>query len=83
MQLNEIQTELNRLQIHPVNLRVSEGEGEQVLLGGSLLPYWVIPASISSEWLLAQLKELPIAAGPQATMNALFAQQAKEATHPA
>lgn len=80
MLLQEIQTELTRLQIHPANLRVSAGENDQVLLGGSLLPFWTIPSSIDSQWLLDRLKELPMAAGPQATMNALFATQAKEAT---
>jgi hypothetical protein len=80
VQLDEIQTELTRLQIHPVNLCASAGENDQVLLGGSLLPYWTIPSSIGSQWLLDRLKELPLAAGPQATMNALFAAPAKEAT---
>ena len=68
MLLSEIQTELKRLQIHPVNLHVSEGEKDQVLLGGSLLPYWAVPKIIESEWLLARLTDLPTAAGPQATI---------------
>ncbi len=80
MPLTDIESELKRLQIHPVNLHVSAGENEQVLLGGSLVPYWTVPTSLESDWLLARLKELPIAAGPQATMNALFPSQAKEAT---
>ena len=79
MLLQEIQTELDRLQIHPVNLHVSGTDDDKVVLAGSLLPFWSIPQVIGGEWLLTRLKGLPMASGPKATMDALFPAHAEEA----
>jgi hypothetical protein len=78
--LSDIHAELKRLQIHPVNLQVSADGAEKIRLSGSLLPYWAVLQPIDPEWLLSGLKRLPIGAGPQTTMNALFTTSGKEAT---
>ena len=39
MRAENIQAELHRLQLHPVNLDASEGENHSVLLRGSLLAH--------------------------------------------
>jgi hypothetical protein len=69
--LAAIQSELLRLQMHPVNLDVRAGEGRSVLLRGSLLNYWKIPAKFDGDGFLAMLQALPDAAGPELVMNAL------------
>ena len=65
-----IQTELIRLQIHPVNLDVAAEVDANVVLKGSLLPAWKVPKSIDAEWFLKVLQGLPDLAGPEATMDA-------------
>jgi len=69
----EIQDELRRLQLHPVNLDVSAGKDGSVLLKGSLLAHWAVPQTIDGEWFVKVLKALPDVAGPEATMNAFCA----------
>ena len=67
-----IQTELLRLNLHPVNLdAVSEVDGN-VVLRGSLLKSWQVPASIDAQWFLKVLTGLPDLAGPEATMDAYY-----------
>ena len=79
MLLDSIQSELVRLQIHPVNLSVSAGDGPLVTLRGSLLNYWKMPEIIDGQWLLGILQALPDAAGPEIVMNALCTAQSSEA----
>ncbi len=68
-----IQTELVRLQLHPVNLDVvSEVEG-QATLRGSLLAFWKVPRTVEANWFLEFLRGLPNNLGPEATMNAFAA----------
>ena len=71
MLLDTLQSELVRLQMHPVNLGVSAGVGRLVTLRGSLLNYWKVPAIIDGQWFLGILQALPDAAGPERVMNAL------------
>jgi hypothetical protein len=71
MLLNAIRAELERLQVHAVNLGVELKDDRQVNLRGSLLQYWKLPRCLDSKWLLDQLQLLPDTAGPQALMNAL------------
>jgi hypothetical protein len=71
MLLENIQSELVRLQIHPVNLRVLTQDGRLVALGGSLLHYWTAPKSIEAQWLLDALRTLPDAAGATVVMTAI------------
>jgi hypothetical protein len=67
-----IRTELQRPQLHPVNLDVvSEFDGI-VALKGSLLASWQVPKSIDGRWLLKVLTGLPNLAGPEATMDAYY-----------
>ena len=73
MQLDTIQSELTRLQIHPVNLAASAGDGRLVTLEGSLLKYWNMPATVNGQWLLEALQALPDAAGPEQVMKSLAA----------
>ncbi len=68
-----IQSELARLQLHPVNLGVTAVDDQRVSLQGSLMQYWSVPDSMEGAWLLALLKGLPDAAGPQVVMTALNA----------
>ena len=75
MLLDSIQSELLRLQMHPVNLGVAAGDGASVTLRGSLLNYWKMPASIDGPSFLGILQGLPDAAGPEQVMNALYAAQ--------
>ena len=67
-----IQTELRRLQLHPVNLDVVSEIDGSVLLKGSLLRSWQVPKSIDGQWFLKMLTVLPDLAGPQATMDAYY-----------
>ncbi len=71
MLLNAIRAELERLQVHAVNLGVELNDDHHVNLRGSLLQYWKLPRCHDGKWLLEQLQVLPDAAGPQAVMNAL------------
>jgi hypothetical protein len=80
MLLDNIQLELKRLQMHPVNLGVSAGNGGLVTLRGSLLKYWKMPADIDGPWFLGVLQALPDAAGPEVVMNALCAAQVTESS---
>ncbi len=73
MLLQSIRAELGRLQVHAVNLDVAMNDDQQIALKGSLLQYWKLPSSLDGAWLLAQLQELPDAAGPQSVMNAIAA----------
>jgi hypothetical protein len=67
-----IKTELQRLNLHPVNLDlVSEIDGN-VVLKGSLVGIWQVPRSIDGQWFLEVLKDLPDLAGPKATMDAYY-----------
>ncbi len=75
MDLDTIQSQLKRLQIHPVNLAVAAGEGSCVTLRGSLLNYWKVPSIIDGLWLLGILQALPGDAGPERVMSALCAGQ--------
>jgi len=76
MLVPEIQAELRRLQLHPVNLDVSTGEQGHVLLKGSLLAHWAVPRDVAADWFLAMLSQLPNLAGPTATMDAFCAAHA-------
>lgn len=78
MLIDTIQLELMRLQIHPVNLGVSAGDGCLVKLRGSLLNYWKVPANIDGQWFLGVLQALPDAAGPEVVMNALCTAPVRE-----
>ncbi len=68
-----IQTELVRLQLHPVNLDVVSEENGQVLLRGSLLTFWKVPKTVEAAWFLHLLTTLPNNLGPESTMNAFAA----------
>jgi hypothetical protein len=78
-----IRSELDRLNLHPVNLGVSSVEGNQVRLGGSLLPYWDVPSTVEAPWFIAFLSKLPDGAGGRATMEAFAAALAAEQDHSA
>jgi hypothetical protein len=75
----EIQAELRRLQLHPVNLDAAAGENGKVLLKGSLITHWAVPQIIDGKWFLTILNGLPDIAGPEATMNAYLAAHARSA----
>ena len=82
MLFETIQTELLRLQLHPVNLSVSAKDDCLVALRGSLLQCWKMPATVDGNWLLGVLQGLPDAAGPRIVMNALVTARAAEAADP-
>ena len=67
-----IQTELCRLQLHPVNLHVVSEIDGNVLLQGSLLQSWHVPQSIDGQWFLKLLTSLPNLAGPKVMMDAYY-----------
>ena len=69
MLVQDIKAELDRLQVHPVNLDVSLADDGNVSLRGSLLAFWKVPQIIDAEWFLEVLKDLPDAAGPKAVMD--------------
>ena len=73
MLLEAIQSELVRLQIHPVNLDVTTQDGQLVALGGSLLHYWTVPKAVDAQGLLDVLRSLPDAAGATVVMTAICA----------
>lgn len=73
MSLDRMQSELLRLQMHPVNLAVSAGDGSLVTLRGSLLPCWKVPSLVDGSWFLDILQPLPDAAGPEVVMTAICA----------
>jgi hypothetical protein len=75
MLLDTLQSELLRLQIHPVNLSVSAGDDQFVTLRGSLLNYWKVPTTLDGQWLHGILQTLPDAAGPELVMSALCTAQ--------
>ena len=79
MLLDTIQLELARLQIHPVNLAASAGDGRLVTLQGSLLNYWKMPATVNGQWLLETLRALPDAAGAARVMASLGTPPANDA----
>jgi hypothetical protein len=68
-----IQSELRRLDLHPVNLDAVADIDENVLLKGSLLNSWQVPKTIDGQWFLNVLKGLPDLSGPEATMEAYCA----------
>ncbi|MDX1930188.1 MAG: hypothetical protein SFV81_26910 [Pirellulaceae bacterium] len=70
---HSIQTELLRLQLHPVNLDVVSEENGQAVLRGSLLNFWKVPKTVDSVWFLELLTSLADKLGPEATMNAFAA----------
>jgi hypothetical protein len=72
MLISPIQTELRRLNLHPVNLDVVSEIDDSVLLRGSLLGMWQVPKSIDGHWFLKLLTGLPDSAGPKATMDAYY-----------
>jgi hypothetical protein len=78
MLLVALQTELTRLQLHPVNLTVAAKDDPHVALRGSLLQYWKVPAVVDGEWLLGILQGLPDAAGAAVVMKALSTAQHRE-----
>lgn len=80
MLIDNIQAELVRLQLHPVNLSVSAKDDGLVALEGSLLRYWTIPHVLDGQWFLTMLQGLPEAAGPEVVMNALCAAQVAAST---
>jgi hypothetical protein len=82
MLLDTIQTELRRLQLHPVNLDVAAKDDRLVALRGSLLQYWKVPAIVDGKWLLGILQVLPDAAGAQAVMSAVTTAPAAESAPP-
>jgi hypothetical protein len=82
MLVDNIQAELVRLQLHPVNLGVSAKSDGLVALEGSLLRYWTIPHLLDGQWFLTMLQGLPAAAGPEVVMNALCAAQAAVSAAP-
>lgn len=73
MLLKAIQSELVRVQIHPVNLDVTTQDGQLVTLGGSLLRYWTVPKAVDAQGLLDVLRSLPDAAGATVVMTAVCA----------
>ena len=73
MLLGAIQSELVRLQIHPVNLDVTTQDEQLVALGGSLLHYWTVPKVVDAQRLLDVLQSLPDAAGATVVMTAICA----------
>jgi hypothetical protein len=77
---DKIQAELERLQLHPVNLGVSTEDGDLITLRGSLLQYWKLPTCLDSQCLLTQLQRLSDDAGPQAVMSGLMTAFGKEIT---
>jgi hypothetical protein len=79
MHLSEIQTELLRLQLHPVNLEALAADGANVVLKGSLLAFWPVPKLVDGAWFLDVLKALPANAGPKTTMDAFSAAHASKA----
>ena len=80
MLLDSIRRELARLELHPVNLGVNQGDGDSVTLAGSLLSYWKLPRILDGSKLLGVLQTLPDAAGPERVMNALCVAQAASET---
>jgi hypothetical protein len=78
MLLDTVQFELVRLQVHPVNLGVSAGDGSFLTLRGSLLHYWKVPTTVDGQRFLGVLQALPDAAGPESVMKALCGAQAGE-----
>jgi hypothetical protein len=70
MPLSEIQAELLRLQLHPVNLEALHLDGDKVVLKGSLLAFRPVPKVVDAAWFLNLLKGLPNNAGPKPTMDA-------------
>jgi hypothetical protein len=76
MLLKAIQSELVRVQIHPVNLDVTTQDGQLVALGGSLLRYWTLPKVVDAQGLLDVLRAQPDAAGATIVMTALCAANA-------
>jgi hypothetical protein len=73
MLLSDVQGELLRLQLHPVNLQALEFDGTNIVLKGSLLAFWRVPNLVEGAWFLALLKTLPPDAGPKVTMDAFAA----------
>jgi hypothetical protein len=77
----EIQKQLERLSLHPVNLAVASVDGDHVALRGSLLAHWPVPSVVDGNWLHQVLTSLPDAAGPSATMEAFSAAHAQRVTN--
>ena len=70
MLLSDVQGELLRLQIHPVNLEALPCDGTDIILKGSLLAFWPVPKQVDGVWFLEVLKALPANSGPKPTMEA-------------
>jgi hypothetical protein len=77
MLLSDIQGELLRLQIHPVNLEALADDGTNIALKGSLLAFWPVPRLVDGRWFLEVLKNLEANSGPKATMDAFCAANAQ------
>jgi hypothetical protein len=77
MLLSEIQAELLRLQIHPVNLEALADDGTNIVLKGSLLAFWPVPRLVDGGWFLGVLKNLEANSGPKVTMDAFSAANAQ------
>jgi hypothetical protein len=69
MLIEEIRKELVRLNLHPVNLAAASVDDDRLLLAGSLLVPWNVPAVVDGTWFLALLNGLPDAAGGHAVME--------------
>ncbi len=70
MGIREIQNQLARLNVHPVNLEAVSIEATRVVLSGSLLSPWKVPTVVDRAWFLDLLGQLPDAAGGRTTMEA-------------
>ena len=76
MLLKAIQSELARVQIHPVNLDVTTQDGPLVALDGSLLRYWRLPKAVNAQGLLDVLRAQADRAGATVVMTAICAANA-------
>ena len=78
MLLSDVQVELLRLQIHPVNLEALSSDGSDIVLKGSLLACWPVPRLVDGAWFLDMLKTLPANSGPKPTMEAFAAAHSRK-----
>lgn len=77
MNQQPLQTELDRLNVHPVNLGVRSIADGRAELQGSLLIYWGAFKTVDAAWLLSVLAALPNDAGPRVTMESIAAAHAE------
>ena len=80
MLIDEIRKELKRLNLHPVNLAAASVDDDRLLLAGSLLVPWNVPAVVDGTWFLTLLKGLPDAAGGHAVMETFSTAHGKRTT---